>query len=262
MEVPALVGRRAQPRARAAGLVGAQDRAALLHELDHAVEEGEQPLGRRRAGAERRRAAQDGLLQAPLRLVQQRAQEPLAVAEAPEQRALADARGARDVVHGHRLDAALGEQPGGRLQHAARGCARRPRARPAARRRGGARSRPRDQRSVTGLLVRIMLRFQSDRAVRIACQRRPTWQRSSQTRWSSSRAGAGASAARRPSGSSPRARPSSSAARGPRCWPTRRPRSTRRASARCSYPARCTGAPTRRRSWRRRSSASAASTCS
>ena len=34
------------------------------------------------------------------------------------------------------------------------------------------------------------------------------------------------------------------------------------ASARCSCPARCTGAPTRRRSWRRRPSASAASTCS
>ena len=72
-------------------------------------EEGEQPLGRRRAGPERRRAAQDGLLQAPLGLVEQGAQEPLAVAEAPEQRALADAGGARDVVHGDRLHAALGE---------------------------------------------------------------------------------------------------------------------------------------------------------
>ena len=73
---------------------------------------------RRRAGAERRRAAQDVLLQAPLGLVEQGAQEPLAVAEAAEQRALADAGGARDVVHGDRLHAALGEQPGRRLQHA------------------------------------------------------------------------------------------------------------------------------------------------
>ena len=60
---------------------------------------------------------QELLLQVALGLVDQRLGEPGPVAEAVEDRALGHARLARDVAHGHGLDAALGEQPPRRLEH-------------------------------------------------------------------------------------------------------------------------------------------------
>ena len=76
-------------------------------------EEREQPLARRRARAERRRTPEHLLLERALVLVEQGQREPRPVAEAVEHRALGDPGLARDLVHRHRLDAALGEQPAG-----------------------------------------------------------------------------------------------------------------------------------------------------
>ena len=81
------------------------------------VEEGGEALARRRPGPERRRAVQELLLQAALGLVDQRLGEARTIAEAVEDRALGHAGLARDVAHGHGLDAALGEQPPRRLEH-------------------------------------------------------------------------------------------------------------------------------------------------
>jgi hypothetical protein len=55
-------------------------------------------------------------LERRLVLVEQRPQQPGAVAEAAEQRALADARSGGDRVHRDLLDVPLREQPGGRAQ--------------------------------------------------------------------------------------------------------------------------------------------------
>ena len=76
-----------------------------------------QPLLRRRARAERRRAADDRLLERDVLLLEQRLGEPGAVAEAAEERALADAGLGRDRVHRDVLDAVAGEQPLGRGEH-------------------------------------------------------------------------------------------------------------------------------------------------
>ena len=80
--------------------------------------EGVQALPRRRAGPERRRAADQLVLEVVLGLLDERSQQRPAVAEAPVERALADARLGRDVVHRHRVDAVLVHQTRRRAQDA------------------------------------------------------------------------------------------------------------------------------------------------
>ena len=88
-----------------------------------AVEEGEvrgtergQALARRRAGPERRRAADHALLQPGLVLVEHRAREARAIAEAAEHRALAHARLGGDGLHRHARRSVALEQPRGRIE--------------------------------------------------------------------------------------------------------------------------------------------------
>ena len=86
--------------------------------VEQRVQEGGEALARRRARAERRRAAQE---LAPAGRARPRRPAPgraRAVAEAVEDRALGDAGLARHVAHRHGLDAALGEQPPRRVEHA------------------------------------------------------------------------------------------------------------------------------------------------
>ena len=97
--------------------LGGRDQLAVLAEVrEQALAERDQSLDRRRARAQRRRPADQVLLQPPLVLGQQREDEPGAVAEPAEQRALADARLGGDGVHRHAVGAALGEQLLGRGQ--------------------------------------------------------------------------------------------------------------------------------------------------
>ncbi len=79
--------------------------------------EGVQALARRRAGAEWRRAADHALLEPRLVLADDRAREARAVAEAAEDRALADARLGGDRLHRHARRAVALEQPRGRVEH-------------------------------------------------------------------------------------------------------------------------------------------------
>src|SRR2546423_6717818 len=84
--------------------------------VEHRLTERAEPVGGRRAGPERRAAADARLLQRALALVEQREGERAAVAEAPVERALADAGGAGDVVHRDVVDAALREERAGGLE--------------------------------------------------------------------------------------------------------------------------------------------------
>jgi hypothetical protein len=63
------------------------------------------------AGSEGRGAADEVFLKGPLALVEQGAQQPGPIAEAPEQGALADAGGAGDLVHRHAVRAPLRDEP-------------------------------------------------------------------------------------------------------------------------------------------------------
>ena len=113
---------RVQPAAVAragGGRLGADDQlGVLLQQGEQRAEEGVEALPGGRARPERGRAPQDQALQLALGVLQQRQRQPGPVAEAPEERALADARGGGDLVHRHRVDAALGEEAAGGLQDA------------------------------------------------------------------------------------------------------------------------------------------------
>ena len=116
---PGAVGAGAVAGGRA-GRVDLEQEVALLDaEGQQRVEERDQALLRRRAGAEWGRAAQQVVLEGALGVVDQRLGEALAVAEAVEDRALGDARLARDVAHRHRGHAVGGEQAAGGVEHAA-----------------------------------------------------------------------------------------------------------------------------------------------
>ena len=71
---------------------------------------GQQAFQRWRAGSQRRRPEQERLLLSLLVLVEQNDHQACAAAEPAEQRALAHAGRRRDVVHGDRLGAALGDE--------------------------------------------------------------------------------------------------------------------------------------------------------
>jgi hypothetical protein len=78
--------------------------------LDHPPAEGDRTLHGRSTGAERRLAADDLVLELALALVEQGVHQAAAVAEAAEERALADARRGGDRVHRHMLDSPLLDQ--------------------------------------------------------------------------------------------------------------------------------------------------------
>ena len=84
------------------------------HEAQVGLDDRGEPVDGLAAGAERGQAVKHVLLQLRLPLVEQRRGEAGLVAEAPVERALADARGPRDVVHAHRRDATGREQLLGR----------------------------------------------------------------------------------------------------------------------------------------------------
>ena len=125
-----------------AGVGGGDQLGVILHQRDLRARHRLEPLLRRRPRAERRRTADQRLLQRARLVLQQRRGEPGTVAEAAEQRALADARGGGDRVHRDVLHAVLGEQPRGGAEHllaVALGVRADPRAR---RRRRAARTAP------------------------------------------------------------------------------------------------------------------------
>ena len=93
-----------------------QQRVVGVDEADAFPAERHQPIQRRRVGSQRRRAEQEGLLTGPFILVEQHHHQTGSAAEAAEQRALADAGGRGDVVHGDGVGAALGDQPAGGLK--------------------------------------------------------------------------------------------------------------------------------------------------
>ena len=84
-----------------------------VHEADSLPAERHQPIHGRRVRAQRRRAEQKCLLAGPLVLVEQHHHQARPAAEPAEQRALADAGGRGDVVHGDGVGAALGDQAAG-----------------------------------------------------------------------------------------------------------------------------------------------------
>jgi hypothetical protein len=81
-----------------------------VDEPQPAASVGEQPLERRRPGAQRRRAEQESLLFGLLVLVEQHDHQAGPAAEPAEQRALAHACGGRHVVHAHRVRAPFGDE--------------------------------------------------------------------------------------------------------------------------------------------------------
>ena len=78
--------------------------------------EGHQPIQWRGIGSQGRRAEEESLLAGALILVEQHRHQARPAAEPAEQRAFADARGRGDVIHGHGVRAALGDQAAGRVE--------------------------------------------------------------------------------------------------------------------------------------------------
>jgi hypothetical protein len=108
------------PDDRGGAVLGGHHRLRVtLQELEVGAAEGQQPLARRGARADRRRAADERVLELRLVLGEDRAGEPRAVPEAAEQRSLAHAGLGGHGVHGDRRRAVGREQPGRGGQHAA-----------------------------------------------------------------------------------------------------------------------------------------------
>ena len=93
-----------------------QQRVMGVDEADPLAAERHQPIHRRRIRPQRRRPEQECLLTGPFVLVEQDHHQAGTAAEPAEQRALADAGGRGDVVHGDGVGAALGDQAAGRLE--------------------------------------------------------------------------------------------------------------------------------------------------
>ncbi len=81
-----------------------------LEQVEEARAEGVQALRGRDAGPERRRPGDQRVLEVLGLVVEQREREPGPVAEAPVQRAGADAGGLRHVLHRDGVDPALGDE--------------------------------------------------------------------------------------------------------------------------------------------------------
>ena len=113
----AVAGVNAAAVSRPAALGDGEQVGRRLDDVDLGLEEGGDALGRRSAGPQRRRPAQHQVLQLALPLVEEGDGQARPVAEAPVDGPLAHAGLAGDVVHRHAVDAALGDQPLGRLEH-------------------------------------------------------------------------------------------------------------------------------------------------
>jgi hypothetical protein len=90
-----------------------------LDQLGERAPARDRPLDRRRTRAKRRRPAQHRLLRLALVVAGQRERQPRAVAEAPVDRPLADARVGGDGVHRDVLDPVAGTEALERLEHLA-----------------------------------------------------------------------------------------------------------------------------------------------
>ena len=104
------MGRKQRVRALAARLRGEHQPRVGFEQVDHARAERDQPLARRRARPKRRQPADQRVLKAARLLVEQREREPGPIAEAPVERAGADGRGARHVLHRHTFDPARSDE--------------------------------------------------------------------------------------------------------------------------------------------------------
>ena len=93
-----------------------QQRVVGVDEADPLPAERHQPIQRRRVGAQRRRPEQKRLLTGSFVLVEQHHHQARPAAEPAEQRALADAGGRGDVVHGDGVGAAFGDQAAGGVE--------------------------------------------------------------------------------------------------------------------------------------------------
>src|SRR5437870_2132495 len=102
--------------ARRTRLGGGEDLALDLDLLEPALAVGDEALIRPSARSQRRRPADEAFLERTLALVEQCAQQPVAISEAAKQRALADAGGTRDLIHRHAVHAPLRDEPLGGAQ--------------------------------------------------------------------------------------------------------------------------------------------------
>src|SRR5437870_7696503 len=96
--------------ARGTRLGGGEDLALDLDLLEPALAVGDQALIGSSARSQRRRPADEAFLERSLALIEQCAQQPVAISEAAKQRALADAGGTRDLIHRHALHAPLRDE--------------------------------------------------------------------------------------------------------------------------------------------------------
>ena len=117
LDVEAVAGVHAAAVSRPAALGHGEQVRRGLDDIDLGLEEGREPLGRGGAGPQRRRPAQHQVLELALPFVEEGDRQAGPVAEAAIDGALAHAGLAGDVVHGHAVDPALGEQALGRLEH-------------------------------------------------------------------------------------------------------------------------------------------------
>ncbi len=104
--------------ARGRGLAHHHQVEISMQVVEVGVNERVQPGCRRRTWAERRRPAQDGLLEIVLARIEHGDPQTGSIAEAPVQGPLADAGHGRHLVHGHTLHSAFGEELLGRRQDA------------------------------------------------------------------------------------------------------------------------------------------------
>lgn len=90
--------------------------ALNLHHGDTGAAESDEPVDRRRAGAERWGTEHEGLLQFSLGVVEECLHQSGPVAESAEDCALAHTRPAGDGVHRHGVDTAFGDEQCGRVE--------------------------------------------------------------------------------------------------------------------------------------------------
>ncbi len=105
----------AVPRCRIA-VGGRQQLQVGMGELQPVASERQQPIQRRRVGAQWRGTEHESLLHDAFVLVEQHHHQPGPVAEPAEQRALAYAGRGGDVVHGDRVGAVFGDQSARRIE--------------------------------------------------------------------------------------------------------------------------------------------------
>ena len=97
-------------------IFGGREQVTLdLDVVEHPLAEGDEPLTCRCTRAEGRGTADEVLLEAPLALVEQSSHQTAAIAEMAKQRALANLRGVRHLIHRDRVGATGGDEAFGRM---------------------------------------------------------------------------------------------------------------------------------------------------